>query len=72
MNDPISILVVALLLVIVVAGAVMVVGNRVSGCRHLVRPAFWVILAIFLGLIAFYFGPGLIGGDGSPTNGGPP
>jgi hypothetical protein len=61
-NDPLGALVVVLLVVMVVAGAVMLVANRRPGRERWVRLAFLVILAVFLGLIGFYFVGGLIGG----------
>lgn len=63
-NDPLSALVVGLLVVLVVAGAVMLIANRMPGKERWVRLAFCVVLAVFFGLIGFYVVGGLIGGYG--------
>jgi hypothetical protein len=57
-NEPVEAVVVGLLAVMVVAGAVMLIANRMPGKEGVVRVAFVVIIAVvfvFIGLEAGVF-----------------
>ena len=64
MDEPLTAVAVALLGVVVVAGAVMLSASRIPGRERWVRVGFVVIVAVFIGLIAYYALGGMIGGNG--------
>jgi hypothetical protein len=59
-NEPVTALVIGLLVVVVVAGAVMLIANRMPGKERLVRVAFLVVLAAVFLFIGLYTVPVLI------------